>query len=69
MWGRVCTLSNSADGRKLGGGVDMPEHRAAIYRDLNRLETGTDRNLMSFNRENYKVLHQGTCNPRHQDAL
>ena len=42
-----------------------PEGRAAIQRDLNRLEKWAERNLMKFNKEKYKVLHS----PTHQYRL
>ncbi|KAK4826308.1 hypothetical protein QYF61_007155, partial [Mycteria americana] len=42
---------------KLGGVVDTPEGHAAIQRDLDRLETWTDRKLMKFNNGNCQVLH------------
>ncbi|KFW62823.1 hypothetical protein AS28_14796, partial [Pygoscelis adeliae] len=38
-------------------------------RVLNRLEKWADRNLMKFNKEKCKVLHQGRNNPMHQDVL
>lgn len=37
------------------------EDHAAIQKDIGMLEKWTDRNLIKFNKENYKVLH----NPWH----
>jgi len=34
-----------------------PDHCDAIQRDLARLEKHTDRNLIKFNEEKYKILH------------
>jgi len=42
-----------------------PEGHAAIQRDINSLEKRTDRNLMKFNKEKAKVLH----NSMHQYRL
>ena len=54
--GAGCTLSKSADDPKPGGVTDVPEGHAATQKDLVRLETRADRNLLKFNKENGKVL-------------
>jgi len=64
-----CTLSKFADDTKLEGVADMPESRAVIQRDLNRLEKWPNRNLMKFNKEKSKVLHLGRNSPLHQYIL
>ena len=51
-----CTLSKFVDNTKLGGVVSMLEVRAAIQRDLDRLEKWDDRNLNEAQHEQIRSL-------------
>ena len=48
--GTECSLIKLANDRKLGGAVDTLESRAAMQKDLVRLEKRADGNLMKFNK-------------------
>lgn len=59
-----CILSKFANNTKVGCGADSPEGRAALQRDLDRLEKQADRNPLKFSKERCRVLLMGRNNPR-----
>ncbi|KAK4832100.1 hypothetical protein QYF61_020727 [Mycteria americana] len=67
--GTECILSKFADDTKLGGVAGRPRECADIWRDLDRLEKRTDRNLMEFNKGKHQVLQLGRNNPMYQYRL
>jgi len=64
-----CSLSKFADDTKLRGVVDTPKGCATIQRDLDRMESLSERNLMRFNTGKCKFLHLGRNNPMHRYRL
>ncbi|KAK4811414.1 hypothetical protein QYF61_005063 [Mycteria americana] len=68
MMGQSVLSAIFADDNKLGGVADTPEGRAAIQRDLDRLEKRAGRNLTKFKKK-CKALPLGRNDPKHQYML
>ena len=51
------TLSKYVRDTKSGGAVNTLEGRAALQRDLDRLEKWIEQNFMKFSKRKYEVLH------------
>lgn len=43
--------------------------RTRIHRDLDNLENCANRNLMTFYKEENKLLHLGQCKPTHNQRI
>ena len=53
----------------LGGAAETPKGRAAIQKDLDRLERWAKRNLTELNKGKCQVLLLGRNNPRHHQYM
>lgn len=54
-----CSFRKNIGYRKLGGMTDSPEGRAALQRDLDKLERWTDKKLRKFNKEKHRECTWG----------
>jgi len=61
--GTECILSKFSEATKLGGAADTLEGCAAVQRDLDRLESWEETNLMKSKKGKCRVLHLGRNNP------
>lgn len=58
-----CALMKFADHTKLSGEGDSSEGSSTLQEDLDSLEERTNKNLMKFNKDKYKVLRLQRHNP------
>lgn len=65
----LCLLSEFTDDTKLGEMVKTPECCTALQKDLDRLETWAQKNLLKFYSGKYRVSHLRKNNPLHQHRL